>query len=238
MLQSESAHPADLALSQQEADKLLEAMQPWFAEEGLALVPMPTDKLGVTQWLVQGDLLNNLRTASLDRVCGRNVESWQPLNSNAATSPSAARAAPLQRLQSEMQMLLYNHPVNEHRVQQGQLPVNSFWVSGTGILPDSVPTFPEGDENANPHVLRQLAIAAQREDWQTWVTAWHWLDKEIFAKVLERYKANPNEQQVRISLCSETQAKTWGNQTKPSLWQSIQRKLKPGNAASVLRQLS
>jgi hypothetical protein len=34
----------------------------------------------------------------------------------------------LQRLQSEMQMLLYNHPVNNARDARRQISVNSFWL--------------------------------------------------------------------------------------------------------------
>jgi hypothetical protein len=46
--------------------------------------------------------------------------------------PVAARAKPLRRLQNEMQMLLYTHPVNERRIARGLPAVNSFWISGTG----------------------------------------------------------------------------------------------------------
>ena len=71
-----------------------------------------------------------LATASLDRVIGRVLDPWMPRG-------DASR--PLRRLQQEMQMLLYTHPVNEERTRGGLLPVNSFWVSGSGALPDRLP---------------------------------------------------------------------------------------------------
>jgi hypothetical protein len=67
-----------------------------------------------------------LTPASLDRVVGRVIDGWMP---------RAGEAKALRRLQQEMQMLLYTHPVNEERARGGLLPVNSFWASGTGALP-------------------------------------------------------------------------------------------------------
>ena len=43
--------------------------------------------------------------------------------------------APLNRLQIEMQMLLYTHADNEARNQRGWPSVNSFWVHGVGEWP-------------------------------------------------------------------------------------------------------
>ena len=229
------AHPAELALKPEEAHSLCESMQPWFAEEGLHLVELPVDKSGIVQWLAHGRMLENLRTASLDRVCGRNVESWMPTSTRATTSPTAARAAPLQRLQSEMQMLLYTHPVNERRMAHNELPVNSFWVSGAGILPTEVPVLPEAEDALQPHLLRQLATAAQREDWQAWLTAWNWLDDAVFAPLLQRHKEG-KLQRLRITLCSERRALTW-NAAPVSLFQKAGRALRPSRAATILKAL-
>ena len=228
-------HPADLALTEEEAEHFFKAMYPWFAEEGLELMPLPLDKSGMVQWLVHGKMLEGLRTASIDRVCGRNVESWMPLSIHALTSPTAARAAPLQRLQSEMQMLLHRDPVNAQRAQEGKLEVNSFWVSGAGILSSEVPTFPEGDNSLRPHLLRQLAASALREDWAAWQTAWLWLDDNVFAKLLERHR-NSKVDKLRITLCSEVRAHTWASEPV-SLWQMLARKIRPSNTQSILGPL-
>ena len=40
-----------------------------------------------------------------------------------------------QRLQTELQMLLYNHPVNEQRARQGQPEINAFWAHRASSLP-------------------------------------------------------------------------------------------------------
>ncbi len=42
------------------------------------------------------------------------------------------------RLLNEMQMFLHQHAINEHRLQQGKLPVNSLWFWGGGGQPPAL----------------------------------------------------------------------------------------------------
>ena len=228
------AHPQELELTLEEGQELLHAMQPRFAEEGLYLVAVPGSKPGNIQWLARGSLLEGLRTASLDRVCGRNVESWMPSQVKATTSPTAARAAPLQRLHSEMQMLLHTHPVNERRQAAGKLPVNSFWVSGTGVLPADIPLFPEDANALQPHMLRQLATAAQREDWDAWLTAWRWLDEHVFAPLLQKQREG-TLQGLQLTLCSEQRAASW-HSAPVSLFDKLIRSLRPTQLPALLQK--
>ena len=67
------AHPQDLQLDGEDSQALLEAMHPYFAEDGITLhydAPM--------RWLARGDIFRTLPTASLDRVMGRTVDGWLP----------------------------------------------------------------------------------------------------------------------------------------------------------------
>ena len=57
-------------------------------------------------------------------------------------------------------MLLYTHPVNDARSARGVLPVNSFWLSGTGALPQPQPPAAE----RHPIVASALRDAALNED--------------------------------------------------------------------------
>ncbi|HEB57293.1 MAG TPA: hypothetical protein ENI98_13535 [Gammaproteobacteria bacterium] len=41
-----------------------------------------------------------------------------------------------QRIQNEIQMLLFAHPLNQQRETQGKRPVNSLWFWGEGVLPE------------------------------------------------------------------------------------------------------
>jgi hypothetical protein len=184
-------HPQALQLDPQEAQQLLAAMQPYFEQDGIRL-----EYDAPTLWLARGELFRNLPAASLDRVVGRRVDGWMP---------QGAAARPLRRLQQEMQMLLYTHPVNDERVRGGMLPVNSFWVSGTGALPpDLVPAPPAGLEIT--HYLRDAAL---REDWPAWSGAWTQLDGTECARLLRALDAG---QPVSVTLCGERGARTWGPQ--------------------------
>jgi hypothetical protein len=178
-----------------ESQALLAAMQPYFEEDGITLqYEQPT------RWLAQGALFDGLATASLDRVVGRNVENW---------IPRSAPAAKLRRLQNEMQMLLYTHPVNDARSARGVLPVNSFWLSGTGSLSAPTPA-----PATAPLVISTLRTAALNEDWASWSQAWAALDAtEITTLLAALTRGEP----VQLTLCGERQAQSFENRPQPLL---------------------
>ena len=112
--------PAELGLSEEASRALLAIMAPWFEGDGITLhYDQPT------RWLAQGDLLADLPTATPERVLRRDVSHWLP---------GSHKNHPLQRLHSEMQMLLYTHPFNDEREAARQRPVNAFWLHGAGRL--------------------------------------------------------------------------------------------------------
>lgn len=182
------AHPQELQLDADDSRTLLEAMQPYFAEDGITLTfdaPL--------RWLARGDIFRTLPTASLDRVIGRRIDDWMPAG-------DAGR--PVRRLQQEMQMLLYTLPLNDERQRGGLLPVNSFWVSGTGALPAGYDVAQARGLQVSPY-LRDVALQG---DWAGWTTAWQQLDAREGTRLageLERGR------EVRITLCGETGARSW-----------------------------
>lgn len=180
-------HPHDLRLDAAESRALLQAMQPYFEQDGLTL-----QYDGPTRWLARGALFKQLPTASLDRVIGRVLGPWMPRG-------DASR--PLRRLQQEMQMLLYTHPVNEERTRGGLLPVNSFWASGTGVL-DATPV----RQPAGLHVTHTLRDAALLQDWHAWAAGWQQLDATEGARLVQ---AVGQGRDVAVTLCGERRARTW-----------------------------
>ena len=188
------ADPAHLHLSDEESQHLLQAMQPFLQEDGLQVTWH-----SALRWHAQGPLLAELSTASLDRVIDQNVKDWMPVG-------SAAR--PLQRLQSEMQMLLYNHPVNDARDALRQHTVNAFWLHGAGTLPEgtTVPAQPVTVSTA----LRSGALHGNA---QAWRQAWQQLDTSAVADLLQHVKATG---QGTLSLCSEHAAHTYT--AAPAAW--------------------
>lgn len=183
--------PDALALQETESRALLAAMQPYFEEDGIVL---HYDK--PTRWLARSALFRDLATASLDRVAGRDLDAWMP---------KSALAAPIRRLQNEMQMLLYTHPVNDARAERGLPPVNSFWLSGTGALGASSMLASEPALT----LPRQLADAALREDWSAWGQAWQQLDAHEGAALLAALDQPGPPERATLTLCGERSAQTF-----------------------------
>ena len=180
--------PAQLQLAERHAAALFEAMRPYFEQDGLSLwMESPS------RWTARGELFERLALASLDRVCGRVIDAWQP---------RGPEGRPLRRLQQEMQMLLYTHAVNDERARQGLAPVNSFWASGAGALPaGGGPGMPAGlvvDDS-----LREPALL---QDWPAWAAAWQRIDSGPAARLLRQLQKG---RRVAVTLCGERHAITW-----------------------------
>ena len=182
--------PAALMLDEPASRALLADLAPWFATDGITL-----QYEAPTRWLARGEVFRNLPCASLDRVIGRNLDT---LSTGHSGDP---QAAPLRRLQSEMQMLLYTHPFNDTRTAQRLPDVNSFWVSGAGaVAADFAP-------RAGPPPELELALrdAALRDDAQAWTAAWQALDATRLGDMLARAERG---EAVTLTLCGERGAVT------------------------------
>jgi hypothetical protein len=188
--------PAALGLTEAESRTLLAAMQPYFDDDGITIHYVPA--LGPARWLAEGEVFRKLPTASLDRVLGRNVDPWLPKQNK---DDANATARKMKLLQNEMQMLLYTHALNDERAARRQLPVNSFWLSGTGA-----PTSGHVAGSAAPSVPRSLAQAVFADDWEAYAQAWAALDAGEIAALLARQQAG---EAVRLTLCGERGATTF-----------------------------
>ena len=180
--------PDELNLHETDSRTLLETIRPWFEEEGWEL-----HYLSPTSWLASHDSLKDLPTASLERVIGRNPDVWLPEHPNARL---------IKRLQNEVQMLMYQHPLNDQRIANGQLPVNSFWLSGTGVLPENTPLQCPQDVHIDD-ALRTALLATNMVDW---IAAWERLDATILSEARQAVTAGAS---VALSLCGERLAVTW-----------------------------
>jgi hypothetical protein len=204
--------PHTLHLSAQESHALFEAVRPLFESEGWSLA------WGAPQrWYAAHDSLDGLASASLDRVIGRNIDLWMP---------STPQARFIRRLQNEVQMLLYQQPLNDHRVGQGALPVNSFWLSGCGRAQ------PERADSglAVPTTLRVPALSS---DWPAWAEAWRGLDA---GPVREALAVAQRGEPVVLTLCGERFAQRFESRPQ-GLWSRVGRGFSPPPIAPVLEAL-
>lgn len=185
--------PATLELDEAASRTLLEAVRPLFDSEGFTLhwaAPL--------RWLATHPLFEALPTASLDRVIGRNVDPWLP-------DQRAARL--LRRLQNEVQMLLYTHPLNEQREAAGLPTVNSVWASGSGRARPAAP-------DSAPVVDASLRAPALAEDWVTWREAWGRLDAGPIAALAR------HEGPLALTLAGERAAARFERRPQ-GLWQRL-----------------
>ncbi len=205
------ADPAALELDDAESHALFDAVRGLFDSEGFTLAwgaPL--------RWYCAHPSLAGLPSASLDRAIGRNVDVWLP-------KTPAQRL--LRRLQSEVQLLLYTHPLNEAREERGDLTVNSFWLSGCGVhLPQSGPAI---------EVLGDLRAPMLANDWAAWAEAWHALDAGPMAHLTRRCTAGEH---VTLTLCGERHAQSFESLPR-SAWKRVASRWRNASAASVLEAL-
>ena len=192
------ADPRALALDEATSRALFDAVHPLFADEGMTLAwgaPL--------RWYASHPDLATMQTASLDRVIGRSIDRWLPAERS---------ARPVRRLQNEVQMLLYTHPINAEREAAGTMTVNSFWLSGCGVL--------QRDAKYNVQVDDRLTAPALAEDWPAWLAAWRALDASML----------PTRPLQTLTLCGERSAVTF-ERTEQRLWQRVASAVKGRRAA-------
>jgi len=175
----------DLALDEATSRALLSAMAPYFAEDGITLAYRTPGA-----WLASGELFRELATVSPQQATGMRL------------TPAAFGAGnrTLRRLQNEMQMLLYMQPANEARQAQGLLPVNSFWVSGAGVLEQPLPPQP------GVIVDTRLQAPAARRDAAAHAQAWREVDADACASLLAQLRAGDD---VQLTLCGPRAAQSF-----------------------------
>lgn len=203
--------PEALGLSAAESRACFDAVHPLFESEGwLCAWGAPT------RWYVAHESLVDLPCASLDRVIGRNPDLWMPEHPGARF---------VKRLQSEVQMLLYTHALNEAREAAGQEPLNSFWLSGCGVHQ------PAQSEAAR--LLDGLRAPALREDWAAWAEAWRTIDAGPLREALAQARDGAP---LRLSLCGERHAQDFVLQPR-GLIAALRSRLQGRHAAALLAAL-
>lgn len=205
------ADPDSLQLDETASRALFDAVRDLFESEGLALAwgaPL--------RWYAAHESLVDLPSASLDRVIGRNVDRWLP---------AGREARLLRRLQNEVQMLLYDHPINAAREAAGALPVNSVWLSGCGRWQRS--------EDEAVEVDARLRTALLSEDWAAWAEAWRALDAGPLAALAA---AAERGESVSLTLCGERFAQRFDTQRESS-WARLARRWRHPSPVAVLETL-
>jgi hypothetical protein len=151
-------------VTQEEAQALWQALSPLLAERGLHIEAYPVLPPYARHVRVAG-MFADLPCASVERVAGQELSDYLP-----RAQPGIAAAA-WQSLLAEVQMQLYNHPVNNAREARRLPTLNSLWLDGVGALPT-------GFAPASVEVIPDLQRAAERGDVAAWRSAWQALERE------------------------------------------------------------
>nr|WP_275672709.1 phosphoglycerate mutase [Thermomonas flagellata] len=137
---------ARLGVDQADVDALLPALRPLFAEAGVTLeAPHPA------RWYLRLPADTPLPAFSApEDALGDDVF---------AHAPRGEAARRWRALESEVQVLLHNHPHNAARVAAGKVAVNALWFWGGGALPSAV-VAPAAAVYSDDPVLRGAARLA------------------------------------------------------------------------------
>jgi len=123
-----------------DAQALIATLNAHFESDGIFFVAPRPDA-----WFVRAASPPALATHPLESALGRSLR---------ARLPEGADARTWNRWQNEMQMLLFEHPVNVARDREGKRPANSVWLEFGGVLPA------RHDARANEHVRTWTDAAA------------------------------------------------------------------------------
>jgi hypothetical protein len=133
------------APSAEEAEQFITTLNQHFAPEGLHFsAPHPQ------RWYLRLPAAPGLHTHALAEVHGRDIRHFLP------EGPDSAH---WRKLLNEAQVLLHTHPLNAARETAGQLPINSIWPWGGGILSQNL-SAPCDKLYADEPLARGLAGAA------------------------------------------------------------------------------
>lgn len=210
--------PTLLDIEPEEAAALHEAARPVLAElaaHHYAGAP--------TRWYVSAERLGPLHTAAPQRACGRNIDIWMPRDTD---MPGCARQ--WRKWQNEIQMIWFDHPVNQQREARGQATINSLWLYGYGQAASL--QLPFRQVQANDAYARGLALqadvaatqlqaglpptagtlrildtplgAAMQDDWGSWIDIMHALEQAHFAPALAALQ-HGHLKAIELVLCSE-----------------------------------
>lgn len=115
-----------LNISLKEAISFTDSINEFFSDEGIIFLPLYPDR-----WYVKCDETPELRTFLLSQATGKNINDLLPRGKEGVIWNSRI---------NEIQMFLYEHPLNRNREAQGELPINSIWIWGGGSKPSDVRT--------------------------------------------------------------------------------------------------
>ena len=145
-------------ITSEETNQFTDLLNHHFAEDSYGLTSGNSDitkqrpvllPLAPDRWYLHVAETPTLKTHALSTVSGRNINSFLP---------SGEDGIQWQKYFNEIQMLLYEHPLNLAREARGELAINGIWFWGGGTMPQSINS-PYTQVWANAVLPQSLALA-------------------------------------------------------------------------------
>ena len=111
-------------ISIKESKQLTDSLNQHFASRDLEFLLMDHDR-----WYINLTKTPDMETCELSHITGKNINDFLP---------SGRDSQFWHNIFNEIQMLLHEHPVNLARLARKELPINSVWFWGGGVMPDSL----------------------------------------------------------------------------------------------------
>lgn len=212
--------PAQLEIDDATSRALFAIAKPLFDEYGHELIYG-----GASTWFMRADAWQALATATPAAAAGHNIDLWMPQG-------EGERA--WRKLQNEVQMHWFDHPINAEREIQGQQTINSLWIWGAStqaqssrfdetlwncdgwvqrISPSQVQFAADARALINAAAPQSLALLdhlrlpAQAGDWGSWLVALEALEQTWFAPLHTALKSGKIDR-LRLIATDDTQVRT------------------------------
>ena len=116
-----------LKATPEEANALLDTLNTHLAQDNLQLITTRSE-----HWYLKAlsETIDFPKTSPASQALGQNIRDYLPQSTNLYW----------RRLINELQMLLYTHPINQQRERLKQVPINSVWLWGEGLVQYSAPS--------------------------------------------------------------------------------------------------
>ena len=165
---------SELQISLEHSVALFESVQDLFSEAGFHLTPSSTHHWRIT-----------LPDGYMPRCCSPALVSITSVND---WWPQDMASRPWRRLVNEVQMLWFEHPVNQARYKQGLIPINSLWLFG-GAHSNQLVHRAESTSTQVHHNLHEFSI---KHDWGGWLTALAHLEQQVFVPLAKQSGSMPD----------------------------------------------
>lgn len=111
-------------LTQEEAVEFTCAINQHLNDDGITLLP-----LHPYRWYIRLPDKPEIHTRTLNSATCKNINTLLPIGKDSMK---------WHKIFNEIQMLLYDHPLNQARAARNQIAINSIWFWGGGYLPQSI----------------------------------------------------------------------------------------------------